>query len=124
VARGGGKPAMPFPACVAHYLWRERSGMTNMEKILGATRADRITETLTKALSPVAMTIEDESARHAGHAGAAAGGETHYRVSVVSESFRGLGRVERSRMVHHILSNELSTGLHALSLSLRSPNEM
>jgi BolA protein len=95
-----------------------------MSTIEASTRAGRIQETLTKALKPVQLTIEDESARHAGHAGAAAGGETHYRVSVVSESFQGLGRVERSRMVHQILSHELSTGLHALSLSLRSPNEM
>ncbi len=95
--------------------------MTNIE---APTRAARIEATLTKALEPVQLSIEDESARHAGHSGAAAGGETHYRVTVVSESFRGVGRVERSRMVHQILSHELSTGLHALSLSLRSPNEM
>jgi BolA protein len=95
-----------------------------MTSIEAPTRSARIEATLRQALQPVQLTIEDESARHAGHAGAAAGGETHYRVSVVSESFRGLGRVERSRMVHQILSQELSTGLHALSLSLRSPNEM
>jgi BolA protein len=87
-------------------------------------RAGRLRLALQHALDPVLLEVEDESARHAGHAGAAAGGETHYKVRAVSERFKGLGRLERSRMVHTILANEFPNGLHALSLILRSPDEV
>jgi BolA protein len=78
---------------------------------------------LTQSLSPVFLRLEDESARHAGHAGAQAGGETHYAATIVSARFNGLARLERSRMVHTILAEEFLTGLHALSLILRSCDE-
>ena len=80
--------------------------------------------TLTQAFAPLRMTIEDESARHAGHSGASQAGETHYRVAIVSEKFTDLTRVERSRSVHNVLTGEFEEGLHALSLSLRSPGEI
>ena len=54
---------------------------------------------------------------------AAAGGETHYALLVVSEAFAGLGRVQRSRLVHEALEREFRSGLHALSLTLRTPSE-
>ncbi len=79
---------------------------------------------LGQSFTPLHMTIEDESARHAGHAGASANGETHYNVTIVSEKFASLSRVERSRVVHSVLKGEFDQGLHALSLILRSPNEM
>jgi BolA protein len=78
---------------------------------------------LREAFAPVRLEVVDDSARHAGHAGAAAGGETHYTIRIVSESFTGLKRLARSRAVHHTLEGEFSRGLHALSLELRSPNE-
>ena len=62
-------------------------------------------------------------ARHAGHAGAAPGGETHYRVLMVSGDFRGQSRLARSRRVHAALGGEFAAGLHALSLNLRTPEE-
>ena len=65
----------------------------------------------------------DDSASHAGHAGAAPGGQTHYAVEVVSAAFGGVSRVERSRRVHALLDAEFSGGLHALSLMLRTPEE-
>jgi BolA protein len=65
----------------------------------------------------------DDSARHAGHAGAAPGGETHFTLKIISERFSGLSRVARSRAVHETLGEEFQTGLHALSLELRSPGE-
>jgi stress-induced morphogen len=67
--------------------------------------------------------VVDESARHAGHAGARPGGETHYAVLLVSEAFRGMSRVARSRAVHAALAAEFGTGMHALSLTLRTPQE-
>ncbi len=82
-----------------------------------------MTAILEQNFAPVRMTVEDESARHAGHAGASSAGETHYNVTLVSERFTALSRVERSRIVHNVLKGEFEQGLHALSLSLRSPNE-
>lgn len=78
---------------------------------------------LTQQFSPRVLAIEDESARHAGHAGARPGGETHYRLRLVSDAFEGLSRVARQRRVYHALREEFDTGLHALSLDLKTPGE-
>lgn len=85
--------------------------------------ADRIRTKLTEAFAPAALDIEDESARHAGHAGAAPGGETHFRVRIVSAAFAGMGRVERQRRVYAVLASELSERVHALALETRTPDE-
>ena len=69
------------------------------------------------------LRVVDDSARHAGHAGAQPGGETHYSVLVVAEAFRGMTRVARSRAVHAALAAEFSGGMHALALTLRTPEE-
>ena len=86
-------------------------------------RAERMEGLLRAAFAPGFLVVEDESARHAGHAGARPGGETHYRVALVSASFEGSSRVERQRAVHAALRAEFATGLHALSLVLRTPDE-
>ena len=78
---------------------------------------------LTQQFSPHVFVLEDESARHARHAGAQPGGETHYRLRLVSEAFAGLSRVARQRLVYHALREEFDTGLHALSLDLKTPAE-
>jgi stress-induced morphogen len=88
-----------------------------------STRAQRLESALQAAFSPLVLQITDDSARHAGHAGARAEGETHYTVLLVSGAFQGLSRVARSRAVHEVLAGEFATGLHALSLSLRTPEE-
>ena len=85
-------------------------------------RAARI-RTLLAALEPTVLDVEDDSAKHAGHMGARAGGQTHYSVTVVSPRFEGLGRVARHRLVNEALEPEFGTGLHALSLVLRTPAE-
>ena len=87
-------------------------------------RADRIRHALTEALSPTRLEVVDDSARHSGHSGAAAGGQTHYNVLIVSPRFEGLGRVGRHRLVNEALAGEFSGGLHALSLVLRTPAEL
>ena len=87
------------------------------------TRADRMIALLGQHFVPQKLDVADLSARHAGHAGAAPGGETHYRVLVVSEAFRGVSRVDRSRRVHAVLGEEFAGGLHALELTLRTPEE-
>ena len=86
-------------------------------------RATRIDTLLRQHFSPVLLHVQDDSAQHAGHAGAQPGGETHYSVTLVSAAFRGLSRVERSRAVHAVLAAELESGLHALALRLRTPEE-
>ena len=88
-----------------------------------STRADRIAALLGQFFSPVVLHIVDDSARHAGHAGAAPGGQTHFSVVMVAEAFRGRSRVERSRAVHAALAEEFAGGLHALALTLRTPEE-
>ncbi|MBO1076298.1 BolA family protein [Roseomonas marmotae] len=86
-------------------------------------RADRIRDLLATAFASAEITIQDDSHRHAGHAGAAPGGQTHYTVRVVSPAFQGLSRVARARAVHEVLEGEFGSGLHALSLRLLAPGE-
>ncbi len=78
---------------------------------------------LRQHFTPERLQVADESDRHAGHAGAAPGGETHYRVLIVSHVFRGQSRVARSRSVHAVLGDEFAGGLHALEMTLRTPEE-
>jgi BolA protein len=80
---------------------------------------------LNAAFAPAMLEIIDESAKHAGHAerNGVAGGETHYRVVMVSEALGGQSRLARSRAVHEALEPEFQSGLHALSLTLRTPAE-
>ena len=82
-----------------------------------------ITEKLTKAFTPASLRVVDESHQHEGHAGHRAGGETHFRVYIVSESFRGKSRVERHRMINATLAQELSASVHALAIHANAPEE-
>jgi BolA family transcriptional regulator, general stress-responsive regulator len=83
----------------------------------------RIVARLTEALDPIALDVVDESDRHAGHAGARAGGGTHYRVRIVSASFERQSRVERHRLIYDLLAAEFADGLHALALVAKAPGE-
>jgi BolA protein len=85
--------------------------------------ARRIREKLSSAFNPIRLEVVDESQRHAGHAGARPGGETHFRVEIVAVAFRGMGRLERQRLVYAALSAEMSNQIHALSLVVRAPDE-
>ncbi len=85
--------------------------------------AARIRAKLAAALTPERIEVIDESARHAGHAGARPGGETHFRVEIVAAAFEGCSRVARQRRVYDILKDELAGGVHALSLSTLTPAE-
>jgi BolA protein len=88
-----------------------------------STRADRIEALLRQHFAPDLLRVTDDSARHAGHAGARPGGQTHYAVEMVAACFAGQSRVARSRAVHAALAAEFDSGLHALALTLRSPAE-
>jgi len=87
------------------------------------TVADAIRDKLTRAFHPTALAVVDESHLHAGHAGAREGGESHFRVEIVSEVFVGLSRVARHRRVHDILADELRGSVHALAVTARTPDE-
>jgi BolA protein len=78
---------------------------------------------LRNTLAPVHFALTDESAKHAGHAGARPGGETHYHVVIVSAAFEGQTRVARQRLVYQALDEEFRTGLHALSVTRKTPQE-
>ena len=89
--------------------------------------ADSMRRKLTDAFAPAALLVEDESHRHAGHAGATRAdgrqGETHFQVRIVAAAFDGVGRVERQRRVYAVLAEELGGPVHALSLVTLSPAE-
>jgi BolA protein len=81
-----------------------------------------IARKLALAFAPVALDVTDESARHAGHAGARPGGETHFRVKIVAEAFRGKGRVAAHRMIYAALEGEIAGGVHALAIEASAPD--
>lgn len=85
--------------------------------------ADAIRQQLTAALVPAHLDLVDQSARHAGHAGARPEGETHFRLLIVSATFAGKSRLERQRMVFAVLGDLMRTDIHALSLTALTPDE-
>ncbi len=97
------------------------------------SRKERIEAALQSAFGPEMLKVDDDSARHAGHAGvvgrdvehghAGYGGETHFNVAMRAAAFSGMNRVARSRAVHDALAAEFAGGLHALVLTLRAPGE-
>jgi stress-induced morphogen len=88
------------------------------------SRQSRIVVILNQVFAPQRLEVEDDSARHAGHAGARQGGETHFNVNMAAAAFEGMSRVARSRAVNDALAGEFADGLHALSLTLRAPSEL
>ncbi len=89
------------------------------------TVADTMRRKLELAFSPAELVVEDDSAKHAGHSGARPGGETHFSVRLVSESFAGVSRVERQRRVYATLADLMKAdGIHALSLTTLTPAEV
>ena len=84
---------------------------------------DAIQEKLARAFAPLSLHVIDESHQHEGHAGHRQGGETHFRVHIVSEAFQGKSRIERHRMVNATLAGELAGGVHALAIHASAPGE-
>jgi len=87
------------------------------------TVKDTIESKLKLALSPSSLKVVDESHLHAGHIGHRPEGETHFRVYIVSDGFKGKGRIERHRIVNDILADELAGPVHALALHPSAPGE-
>ncbi len=88
----------------------------------GSLRVEKIRRILTERLSPASLVIRDDSAKHAGHAGAADGG--HFSVVVVSEQFAGRTRMQRHQLVYAALADLMRTDIHALSIVARTPQEV
>ncbi|MFZ0846667.1 MAG: BolA family protein [Pseudolabrys sp.] len=85
--------------------------------------ADLITQKLTEAFAPQSVNVVDESHLHEGHSGHRAGGQSHFRVYIVSGAFKGKTRVERHRLINGILAEELAGGVHALAIHAAAPGE-
>ena len=84
---------------------------------------ERIAQKLRAAFSPSQLEVVDESHKHAGHAGARPGGETHFQVRIVAEAFEGKGLLDRHRLVNDALARELAGPVHALSITALSIKE-
>ena len=87
------------------------------------TTKDIITDKLREAFAPESLDVSDESHLHEGHAGHRPGGETHFRVYIVSPAFQGKSRIERHRMINATLSAELNDSVHALAIKAEAPGE-
>ena len=85
-------------------------------------RVERIRARLESALQPVRLEIRDDSAKHAGHAGARGGGG-HYILTIVSPAFVNRSPIERHRMVYDALCDMMASEIHALSIDARAPDE-
>ena len=86
-----------------------------------AERLARIRAHIEERLHPVSLDIEDDSARHIGHAGAREGG--HFRVTLVAAEFRGLSAIERHRLVYGAVAELMGSDIHALNIDARAPEE-
>ncbi len=84
---------------------------------------DVITKKLTEAFAPQSLKVLDESHQHEGHAGHRPGGQTHFRVYIVSQAFKGKTRLERHRMINAKLADELAGGIHALAIHAAAPGD-
>ena len=85
--------------------------------------SDSLQRKLTNAFAPHQLQIDDDSARHAGHAGSHPGGESHFNVTIEAAAFEGVSRVQRQRMVYAALAEELAGPVHALSVKALAPGE-
>jgi BolA protein len=84
---------------------------------------DSITKKLSEAFAPQGLDVTDESHLHQGHAGHRPGGETHFRIYIVSPAFEGKSRIERHRMINAVLTAELAGRVHALAMTALTPGE-
>jgi BolA family transcriptional regulator, general stress-responsive regulator len=87
------------------------------------TVKDIITNKLREAFTPQSLDVSDESHLHEGHAGHRPGGETHFRIYIVSQAFEGKSRLERHRMINSTLAAELSGSVHALAIHAHAAGE-
>jgi BolA protein len=88
---------------------------------MSSTRVEQLRLALQRELAPQSLEIIDDSAQHAGHAGAREGG--HFRVRIVADAFKGRSQLERHRLVYAAVAQLMGQGVHALSILARTPDE-
>jgi BolA protein len=91
-----------------------------MADVSTAPREERLRAKLVARFAPVSLVIQDETHRHAGHAGAA-GGQSHYRIRIVSEAFRGMSPIARHRLIYEAVDDMLKGEIHALAIEALTP---
>jgi BolA family transcriptional regulator, general stress-responsive regulator len=96
--------------------------MKNEPRHAGGERVAQIEQCLRAALQPLRLEVKDESAKHAGHAGARDGGG-HFDVTIVAAQFAGKGLLQRHRLVYDALGEAMRKDIHALSIHAFSPDE-
>ena len=84
-------------------------------------RKDIMKTRLEEAFAPQKLEIRDDSSKHAGHAGATPGGESHFRIEIISAHFKGRSRIECHRLVNSALGDLFNNGLHAAEIHARAP---
>ena len=84
---------------------------------------DTITRKLNDAFAPESIDVVDESNLHEGHAGHRPGGQSHFRIYIVSQAFAGKSRIDRHRLINAVLADDLSGGVHALAIHASAPGE-
>lgn len=89
---------------------------------MSSSQVDILRSALERAFAPASLDIIDDSAQHAGHAGAREGG--HFRVRIVATAFSGCPQLERHRLVYAAVAQLMGHGVHALSISAHAPNEI
>lgn len=89
-----------------------------------STREDLIRSALEAELTPLSLQVRDDSAAHAGHAGAIQHGGGHYSVHIVSEAFAGKTQVQRHQMVYRALGTLMQSDIHALIIKASTPEEI
>lgn len=87
-------------------------------------RVNQIRERLSQALNPTRLAVQDDSAAHAGHAGAVQSGGGHFSVEIVSEAFEGKSMVQRHQLVYKSLGTLMQTDIHALVIKALTPSEV
>jgi BolA protein len=93
------------------------------EKTQFGGMAEAMAHKLALAFSPSELEIFDDSSQHAGHAGARPGGESHFSIRIVADAFAGKSRLDRHRMIHKVLGEELAGKVHALAITALSQEE-
>lgn len=88
------------------------------------TYAERIHSKLTQAFSPCDITLTDESHKHAGHSGADPAGETHFALTIASDAFDGMNRVQRHQAIYKVLESEMNERVHALRMRVLTFDEV
>jgi len=84
---------------------------------------DTITRKLNDAFAPESIDVVDESNLHEGHTGHRPGGQSHFRIYIVSQAFAGKSRIDRHRMINTVLADDLAGGVHALAIHAAAPGE-